>query len=617
MVSTKNIIPIFLLASSACSIIVSYCALTEASQTYLGYENPYTYAPMRPHIGIDSKYERAQLVKYTLIFVIDGLRYDVLHQVNPETISRLIEEGTEYTNAQCFTLSSSSVPSACAIGSGASPWISEVIGNEYRGNITIDSIFWVAKRNNSTTASVGSGSVLQLFREHVEYKLGDPSAKSGEWQSGDSVIGDWAVEVAYKYQPKVMWVHLGDTDHMGHGYGALSPNYANAVVAADAQIGKVLKAYEALGILDSTLIIVTADHGHVDTGGHGGWEPEVLHVPLILWSPRVVKAGVKNNDTAHLDTIAPTVSMLMGWEVPSDSSGRVLFEALALSNNKYIASYKIHLAEIRLAQANITLQKTSMKGKYEHFLADALSQLEIAERNYGMEPAEAIGNAEQSEALSMNISSFVQFGAALLDKSNSEIAVRSMGGTLAIIVVAVAALPFLTRVRRRIWTRLITEKEYFMATLAALLLYYAVLVFLLHQAFQPALSIQGTTWKISPSYLKSYEAFYLTTFAVTGFSLIASGSFLFSFMLNKAQSENPVWTVAFLTSIMILNMSLILGLSVKGSCGLFWFTTDLGEVLMCGFLIVSNLLFALLSILFYAAKLGFDILLRKGRNIGI
>jgi len=73
--------------------------------------------------------------------------------------------------------------------------------------------------------------------------------------------------------------------------------------------------------------VVTADHGHVGIGGHGGPEEEVLHVPLVL-AGAGVRAGVRG--TARQVDVAPTLSTLLGLAIPSSNQGRPLLDALAL-----------------------------------------------------------------------------------------------------------------------------------------------------------------------------------------------------------------------------------------------------------------------------------------------
>ena len=67
--------------------------------------------------------------------------------------------------------------------------------------------------------------------------------------------------------------------------------YAAAVRRVDQHIGGVIRALESEGILEDTLIILSADHGE-ELGEHGGMLShgrtlyrELLHVPLILRLP--------------------------------------------------------------------------------------------------------------------------------------------------------------------------------------------------------------------------------------------------------------------------------------------------------------------------------------------
>jgi hypothetical protein len=72
-------------------------------------------------------------------------------------------------------------------------------------------------------------------------------------------------------------------------------------------------------------LVVTADHGHVAEGGHGGDEPEVTAVPLVL-AGAGARAGARGT-CAHLD-VAPTLAALLGVAAPAAAEGRVLWEAL-------------------------------------------------------------------------------------------------------------------------------------------------------------------------------------------------------------------------------------------------------------------------------------------------
>src|SRR5690606_28308498 len=113
----------------------------------------------------------------------------------------------------------------------------------------------------------------------------------------------------------------------GHDYGGLSEEYLRVVEAADACLERLTAALDD----GETTFVVTADHGHIDrrgAGGHGGSEPEVRRVPLVL----------EGRGTSHAQAIeaeqvdiAPTIAALLGLPLPANNQGRILFEALDLT----------------------------------------------------------------------------------------------------------------------------------------------------------------------------------------------------------------------------------------------------------------------------------------------
>ena len=128
--------------------------------------------------------------------------------------------------------------------------------------------------------------------------------------------------------------------------------YAGEIAYTDHCVGRVLQKLKDLGLYDSTLVIITADHGEL-LGEHG--EPShsffiyqnALRVPLVVKLPRSTGDGGTLQGVAgqqeqprEIDSIAglvdivPTVCGLMGMESPAgvrgvDLSGALLGEKLS------------------------------------------------------------------------------------------------------------------------------------------------------------------------------------------------------------------------------------------------------------------------------------------------
>jgi arylsulfatase A-like enzyme len=98
--------------------------------------------------------------------------------------------------------------------------------------------------------------------------------------------------------------------------------YYAGVTQADAMLGQILDELEAQGVLDETLVIVTADHGE-ELGDHGLWEHNYmfetnLRVPLIMALPGRLPAGVRSEALVESIDIVPTACALLGLVPPHE-----------------------------------------------------------------------------------------------------------------------------------------------------------------------------------------------------------------------------------------------------------------------------------------------------------
>ncbi len=146
-------------------------------------------------------------------------------------------------------------------------------------------------------------------------------ARYAPWPGGFSEAG--AALAAGHADLVVMLV--GAVDAAGHAHGGASDEYRLASEVADRALARVL---EHADLAEDTIIVV-ADHGHTERGGHGGIEPEVLAVPLVAAGAGITPGATPKN--ARLIDIAPTVSALLAMPAPGHGLGRTLVEILSLS----------------------------------------------------------------------------------------------------------------------------------------------------------------------------------------------------------------------------------------------------------------------------------------------
>lgn len=93
----------------------------------------------------------------------------------------------------------------------------------------------------------------------------------------------------------------------------------------DQQIGRVLNKLDAMGELDNTYVIFTADHG-IAVGRHGLMGKQNLYqhtwrVPMLVMGPGV-EAGSRNEALVYLHEVLPTICELTGTEAPATVEGK-------------------------------------------------------------------------------------------------------------------------------------------------------------------------------------------------------------------------------------------------------------------------------------------------------
>ena len=109
-------------------------------------------------------------------------------------------------------------------------------------------------------------------------------------------------------------------------------SYLGILRGTDAQLARVFAALRERGLADDTLVIITGDHGEAFANPHGqrghAWSvyEEEVHVPLMIWNPRLFPGGGRSNAIGgHVD-LNPTVADLLGLKPPGEWQGHSLFD---------------------------------------------------------------------------------------------------------------------------------------------------------------------------------------------------------------------------------------------------------------------------------------------------
>ncbi|MER5307744.1 alkaline phosphatase family protein [Streptomyces sp. NPDC002773] len=242
----------------------------------------------------------------SLVIGVDGATFAKFEKAKMPKVKGLMAGGMTatsnlYANPMAPT---SSGPGWSSIATGAWPDKHKVIDNSFAG-ARYDLYPDYATRLESAdpafdTLVVGTWSPIRdtVFGPAVDTRLGGLS---------DADTTSTAVSKLKTTDADATFVHLDEVDGAGHYYGTEHRAYLTALATADTQIGQILDAVASRATYanEDWQIIVTADHGHLPGGGHGGNSPGERQSFVIAkgtgFTPGSVRHDVKVTD------IAPTV----------------------------------------------------------------------------------------------------------------------------------------------------------------------------------------------------------------------------------------------------------------------------------------------------------------------
>lgn len=274
-------------------------------------------------------------------------------RIQTPTLDRLAADGIRF--AQAMTAVPITAPSHTTILTGVYPPAHGVRDNGLfvlaPENLTLAEMLHDA--GYATAAAVGAFPVtsqfgldqgFDLFDDHVtglvEDYLGRRTTPKDRLffderraaQVNEAVM-PWLTDHAD--QPFFVWVHYFDAHQPFEPPPPFDQMYANdlyngEIAYADSRLGFLLDHLRKLGVLDRTLVVMTADHGE-GLGEHNELTHAVLaysatvHVPLIIRPPAgTAPAGVVVDSRVGTVDIVPTILDLLGLESPIDVQGRSL-----------------------------------------------------------------------------------------------------------------------------------------------------------------------------------------------------------------------------------------------------------------------------------------------------
>jgi len=239
-----------------------------------------------------------QRPRRTVLVVFDGLGYQ-----EAETMPALnaMQQRGQCRKTDVGPLSLSR-PVYAVISTGLEQDRTGARGNDDTSPLAAQSIWDVARRAGMSVSAV---SELPWWRELF------PSGFS-HYETLPEERNFFQAAQTPEMRADLTLIHPIYVDESGHEAGAGSARYHASVARGDAE----LSAFMATLDLSQDLLVVTADHGHSLSGGHGGRQDRIAHV--LTCYAGVGVAHRPEIEAMRTTTIAPSLALLLGLPFPAN-----------------------------------------------------------------------------------------------------------------------------------------------------------------------------------------------------------------------------------------------------------------------------------------------------------
>jgi lipoteichoic acid synthase len=205
-------------------------------------------------------------------------------------------------------------------------------------------------------------AMLWTFQQHYPYFQTQP----GRQFDLPELKGEWAVEHKTRY--------------------------LSAIAEADALIASLVEKLRSRGLLSSTLIVISGDHGEA-FGAHGSFGhgtnlyDEDVKVPIVMINPNLFPERSTERVTGHID-IAPTILDVLGFQSPADWQGASLFREKMNEPIFFFSAWTDYVIGNRIDDRKTIYRSLANKVEVYDLVADPAETNDIADHEKSWADAE-------------------------------------------------------------------------------------------------------------------------------------------------------------------------------------------------------------------------------------
>lgn len=261
-----------------------------------------------------------------LLVILDGLPWRNARRLMGN-LEGWVETGEARVRRMRAVLPSTSASCYASLHTGTTPQTHGVTGNDAVVRVGVPDIFSAASKAGLKTGAVAHSFFSGLFQRAPfdavrDLEVDDSSLpiRHGRFYTmtgyahhnymcpSDADLFAQLTVMVERHGIDYGLLHTCTPDSMGHAFGADGPEMEKSLFTLDAQLATFIRRWRAAGCE----VIVTADHGQMATGHHGGADPDMRDVALYYFG----EGEIAEDDPLLQTRLAPSVLARLGVPIP-------------------------------------------------------------------------------------------------------------------------------------------------------------------------------------------------------------------------------------------------------------------------------------------------------------
>lgn len=274
----------------------------------------------------------ASAAKRIVLISLDGICVDGFLKAKTPNLDALLAEGSLSLDTR-VVMPSVTLPNWTSHLTGSGPEQHGVVDNSWEISKFIlpaietdsegyyPSVFKVLKEALPQVKTAFYYNWINLFYPYNKQYLDEVS-----YLEEDAYVPNYEKALSFlkenRKHPTLVFLYSVHTDHAGHKYKWMSPEYIKSIEEADVEIGRFIDKMKQEGLHKDTHFMFLTDHGGINHG-HGGVSTDEMIVPWGITGPGI-KKGFKITEANNTVNTAATILHLFKVKQPLSWTGEVI-----------------------------------------------------------------------------------------------------------------------------------------------------------------------------------------------------------------------------------------------------------------------------------------------------